>query len=78
MQTQLRKNIDAEHTHILTRQKREREERKDSTLTVEHSTTAMWFNLALLFYLCALTLAPAAACMTANPHCEFNVLNFSL
>ena len=52
------------HTHILTRRKREREERKDSTLTVEHSTTAMWFNLALLFCLCALTLAPTAACMS--------------
>ena len=48
MQTQLRKNIDAAHTYILTRRKREREERKDSTLTVEHSTTAMWF-IWLLF-----------------------------
>ena len=32
------------HTHILTWRKREREERKDSTLTVEHSTTAMWLS----------------------------------
>ena len=43
MQTQLRKNIDAAHTYTNTAKGREnREERKDPTLTVEHSTTAMW------------------------------------
>ena len=66
MQTQLRKNIDAAHTYTNMAKEREREERKDSTLTVEHSTTAMWFNLALLFCLCVLTLAPAAACMSGR------------
>ena len=40
MQTQLRKNIDAAHTYTNTAKEREK---KEKTLTVEHSTTAMWF-----------------------------------
>ena len=44
MQTQLRKNIDAAHRYTNTAKEREREERKGSTLTLEHSTTAMWLS----------------------------------
>ena len=40
MQTQLRKNIDAAHTYTNTAKERET---KEKTLTVEYSTTAMWF-----------------------------------
>ena len=32
------------YTHILILRKREREERKGSTLTLEHSTAAMWVS----------------------------------
>ena len=45
MQTQLRKNINAAYTCTNTAKEREK---KEKTLTVEHSTTAMWF-IWLLF-----------------------------
>ena len=43
MQTQLRKNIDAAHTYNNTAKESERR-KKGSTLTLEHSTTAIWLS----------------------------------
>ena len=50
------------HTHILTRRKRERRKKR---LNI-NSRALDNGNLALLFCLCALTLAPAAACMSGR------------
>ena len=52
------------HTHILTRRKKEREERKDINSRALDNGNVVY--LALLFCLCALTLAPAASCMSGR------------
>ena len=64
MQTQLRKHIDAAHTYTNTAKEREREERKDINSRALDNGNVVY--LALLFCLCALTLAPAAACTSGR------------
>ena len=57
MQTQLRKNIDAVHTYTNTAKEREKKEKAQQR---------QCGYLALLFCHSALTLAPAAACMSGR------------
>ena len=51
------------HTHILTRRKRERR-KKRLNINSRALDNGNVVYLTLLFCLCALTLAPAAACMS--------------
>ena len=65
MHTQLRKNIDAAHTYTNTAKERKgRKKRLNINSRALDKGNVVY--LALLFCLCALTLAPAAACMSGR------------